>query len=103
MKQKRDHSSQPLGTPSHAKGKSQGMLQPQMGIFGVCSQHPNLGLNTVWQSVWALPLAHQGWQEEGTAGEMELGEINPFSSLALGVLQAQAQREGCREGAEVTS
>lgn len=57
MKQKRDHSSQPLGTPSHAKEKSQGMLQPQMGIFGVCSQHPNLGLDTVWQSVWALPLA----------------------------------------------
>lgn len=47
VKQKRDHSSRPVGTPSHAKGKSQWTLQTQKGIFGVCSQHSDLGLSTV--------------------------------------------------------
>lgn len=97
VKQKRDHSSQPLGTPSHAKGKSQGMLQPQKGIFGVCSKHPNLGLDTVWQSVWALPLA------PGLAGGGNCGRKGAWRNKSLfqsgpGSLASTGTKRGMQRG-----
>lgn len=102
VKQKETTAHSPWELPATPKRRARGCCSHRWEYLESVPSIPTLG-STQSGSLCGLCLWHQGWQEEGTAGETEFGEINPFSSLALGVLQAQAQREGCREGAEVTS
>lgn len=78
MEQKRNHSSWEL--PAMPKGRARGCCSHRRAHLESVPSIPTLG-STRSGSLCGLCLRHQGWQEEGTAGETELREINPISSL----------------------
>ena len=70
----------------------EGHIQSQFPASRLWFQALALETQSVWQSVWVLPLA-SGWAGGGNC-RRNGAQRNPFANLAVGVLQAQGQRPG---------